>query len=136
MNILDPMRDTNLAAELTSDQVEDIKTSFLCGYQFFLHVIGQCNDISKGGEENYIPLDVNIFRNGAKSVDIGAYFVAHALGNTSTNAAKQKQSAAAAPPPKQDQVFEDADDAESCIRHAELIMGSKVLLSLIHENES
>ncbi len=127
MNVMHPIKsDCNIAGHVTEQDCELIKHVFKKGYQCFSDAMQTCNGVSP---EKYSKLD---FGNGI-ATDIGSYFISTCLQHSRNRVielqTKAKCSLVVSPSEQQIKLskqFCDQEPPEQVIRHAELIMGSKV----------
>jgi hypothetical protein len=126
MNISDSIRPlVNLTEGITAADVAHITSILSCGYLRLATVLQRCRDCYDGGNET---IDLGM---GIKS-DLVSYFISESMG-MSRDVAKVQKSSAFSPDDaanidelKSSKYFCESEGPESVMRHAELIMGSKV----------
>jgi hypothetical protein len=126
MNISDSIRPlVNLTEGISAADVAHITSLLSCGYQRLATVLQRCKDHFNSETE---AIDLGM---GVKS-DLVSYFISEAMG-MSRDVAKVQKSFAYSPDDaanidelKSSKYFCESEGPESVMRHAELIMGSKV----------
>lgn len=131
MNISDSIRPlVNLTERIPAADVAHITSILSCGYQRLTTVLQRCKDFCNSDTEI---VDLGM---GIKS-DLVSYFISEVMG-MSRDVAKVQKSFAYSPDDaanidelKSSKYFCESEGPESVMRHAELIMGSKVITSSI-----
>lgn len=126
MNIMHPMKaDTNLTSNISRGELEEIRSVFRQGLQSLVESIELSKTIPS---EKYKSVDVG---NGL-TVDIGSFFLFRWMSRSKDEATRAHLKAKETVP-VQDYEFkktifhcEGGDECEEIMRHAELIMGSKI----------
>jgi hypothetical protein len=130
MNISDSIRPcVNLTSSISPADVAHITSILSSGYTRFATVLRKCREVALQG--NFLDLGL-----GSK-MDLSNYFISEAMGMSRDVANLQKLSsyspddAANIDELKSSKYFCESEGPESVMRHAELIMGSKVLQDLV-----
>jgi hypothetical protein len=127
MNISDSFRPlVNLADHLSAADVAHITSIISCGYQRFAVVFDRCREHQEKQAET-VDLGMGV------ELDLVSYFISEVMGMSRDIANVQKSSAyspddaANIDELKSSKYFCESEGPESVMRHAELIMGSKVV---------
>lgn len=126
MNVSDSIRPfVNLTASISGSDVAHITSILSSGYLRFATVLRRCRDVSQRQGE-YVDLGMGT------QMDLTNYFISEAMGMSRDVANVQKLSsyspddAANIDELKSSKYFCESEGPESVMRHAELIMGSKI----------
>ena len=126
MNVADSLRPAvNITADICANDVEQLTQVLRCGLRQFAIAIRKCDDVD--------PVQYDAVSVGMQgSVDIATLFLADTCGNTCDAARKCEQTEHCPDETehlqelKRSKFFCESEDPEAVMRHAELIMGSKV----------
>lgn len=115
----------NITANLTASDMDQLTQLLRCGLKRLAMAVEKCNAIEKD-KYNAVPLGMG------NTMDIATLFVSDAFGNTYAEAKRYEKSGRYAEELadinelKRSKFFCESEDPESVMRHAELIMGSKI----------
>jgi hypothetical protein len=115
----------NITSNLTAKDMDQLTQLLRCGLKRLSIAIEKCNGVE---EDQYdaVPLGMG------NTMDISTFFVSQAFGNTYTEAKRYEEAGRYAEEQadlnelKRSKYFCESEDPESVMRHAELIMGSKI----------
>lgn len=126
MNVADCMRPSmNLTANLTANDVEKLQQLLRCGLKRIALAIEKCQNIDPG-DYGSVPLGLG------STINIAEFFVSDSFGNAQAVSKRNEKAgnysgeAADLDELKRSKFFCESEDPESVMRHAELIMGSKI----------
>lgn len=126
MNISDSIRPgVNIAEGITVQDVTHITSILSCGYKRLATVLNRCKQTSQEGSDA-VDLGMDV------QMNLVNYFISETMGMSRDIANIQKESsfssddAANIDELKSSKYFCESEGPESVMRHAELIMGSKV----------
>ena len=126
INVADCLRPgVNLTVGLSANDVEQLTELLRCGLNRLTKAMRQCDDVDPA-QYDAVPLGMDSY------VDIATLFISTSCGNTYDAALKYEQADhypeedADLQELKRSKFFCESEDPEAVMRHAELIMGSKV----------
>jgi len=125
MSVMHPLKpDCNLTKHLTKSQVGELKAAFKCGLRSLKIAAEKCSKILPG---EYGKIDAGM----GITVDVGSYFIANFLSRTHDMATREHMKSKeevgfSEQDLKKSKYFCENEEPEAVMRHAELIMGSKI----------